>query len=162
MKRMNKLPTINIKGKEYVMVKDRITAFHELYPKGSIQTKILSDHEDKVIIVRAMVVPDPIENPGRFFTGHASETIGEGMINKTSALENCETSAVGRALAFMGIGVVDSVASADEVHHAISKETDDRDPDWIKDFDNGSTKTACKFCGSVGKYHKKGCPNATT
>jgi hypothetical protein len=43
------------------------------------------------------------------------------MVNKTSALENAETSAVGRACAFAGIGVIDSIASADEVHKAINR-----------------------------------------
>lgn len=113
----NDLPTIDIKGKEYVMVKDRILSFNATYPKGSIQTKIVSSLEDKRVVVHAVVYPD-VENQMRFFSGHAQETIGAGHINTTSALENAETSAVGRALAMMGIGIIDSVASADEVHKA--------------------------------------------
>ena len=56
--------------------------------------------------------------PDRYFTGLSQEKVGDGYINKTSAMENSETSAVGRALAMMGIGVIDSIASVDEVRKA--------------------------------------------
>ena len=106
---------INIKGKEYVMVKDRIIYFNETYPSGSITTKLESEVTDDRVVISAMVTPN-VEKPTRIFTGYSQAKIGDGFINKTSALENAETSAVGRALAFMGIGVLDSVASADELN----------------------------------------------
>lgn len=108
---MKNLPTVDIKGKEYVMVKDRILAFNELYPEGSIKTEILSAIDSQLIVIKASVFP----GGDRMFTGHSQATIGDGYINKTAALENAETSAVGRALAMMGIGVIESIASADEV-----------------------------------------------
>lgn len=108
---------ISIQGKEYVLVKDRIVAFNENYPEGAIHTQILSDIKDEVIVVKAIVVPD-VRNTTRTFTGHSQAKVGEGYINKSAALENAETSAVGRALAMMGIGIIDSVASADEVNKA--------------------------------------------
>ena len=114
---MSKLPTIDIKGKEYVMVKDRILAFNEQYPNGYIQTDLISAPSDTNIVIRAVVVPDA-DKRERCFIDYAQETVGKGMINTTSALENASTSAVGRALAFMGIGIIDSIASADEVHKA--------------------------------------------
>lgn len=114
-----KLPTVDIKGKEYVMVKDRILAFNEKYPNGYIQTDLVSDPSDTNIVIRASVVPDA-DKRERMFIDYAQETVGKGMINTTSALENASTSAVGRALAFMGIGIIDSIASADEVHKAVN------------------------------------------
>ena len=112
---MTKLPTVDIKGKDYVLVKDRIIAFNEMYPNGGIVTELLSEPANERIVIKATVYP---EGTGRSFVGHSQAVIGEGYINKTAALENAETSAVGRALAMMGIGVVDSIASADEVKKA--------------------------------------------
>jgi hypothetical protein len=104
---------IDIRGKSYILVKDRIIAFNEAYPNGMIETK-LEWHEGGKYIVKATVVPD-IAHPERYFTGYSQADESQGMINKTSALENAETSACGRALAMMGIGVIESVASADEM-----------------------------------------------
>lgn len=104
---------IEFKGKEYILVKDRVEYFNGEFKNGSIRTSvILSD--GKRVEVKATVVPD-CKNMERIFEGHSQAVVGEGYINKTSALENAETSAVGRALAFMSIGVIDSIASADEM-----------------------------------------------
>lgn len=111
------LPTVDIKGKDYVLVKDRLLYFNEEHPNGSIVTELVSATDAQQIIIRATITPD-IENPDRKFTGYSQAVVGDGYINKTSALENAETSAVGRALAFMGIGVLESVASADELRKA--------------------------------------------
>lgn len=108
---------IDIKGKKYVQVSDRILYFNEEYPSGCIKTELIS-YEDKQIVVKALVYPDNTAPMSRYFTGYAQEIEGEGYINKTSALENAETSAVGRALAMMGIGVIDSIASIDEINKA--------------------------------------------
>lgn len=121
-----KLPTINIKGKEYVQVKDRILYFNENYKNGSITTELLSDLTSKLVIIKATVTPDVSIN--RQFTGYSQATIGGNGINATAALENCETSAVGRALGMMGIGVIESMASADEVNKALNSETGKRNP----------------------------------
>lgn len=106
-----KLPTINIKGKEYVMVKDRIVAFNELYPNGYITTLIIKNDLESVVC-KSEVIPDA-SAPSRFFTGH-SEAYREGNMGSVP-VEVAETSAVGRALAMLGIGIIESVASADEV-----------------------------------------------
>jgi hypothetical protein len=106
---------IDIKGKKYVLVADRIIYFNETYPNGMIQTELL-ESTDRVVF-RAVVTPD-IDKPDRIFNGYSQAVWGDGYINKTSALENAETSAVGRALAMMGIGVIDSVASVDEIKKA--------------------------------------------
>lgn len=115
-----KLKTVNIKGKEYVTVSERIRYFNEAYKNGMIKTEILSQ-ENNQILIKATVIPN-IEKPERLFTGLAQEQQGKGMVNTTSYIENCETSAVGRALGFMGIGAETSIASAEEVASAIAKQ----------------------------------------
>lgn len=111
-----KSKAIDIKGKSYVLVSDRVIYFNEQYPNGCIKTNIVK-YEDGQVTIRARVFPD-MENPNRYFSGYAQEIEGTTFINKTSALENAETSAVGRALAMMGIGVIDSIASVDEINKA--------------------------------------------
>lgn len=106
---------VNIKGKKYVLVSDRVLYFNETHKEGSITTELVSDWNSQLVVVKATVRPD---QSGREFTGYAQEKVGDGFINKTSALENAETSAVGRALAMMGIGVIDSIASVDEINKA--------------------------------------------
>jgi hypothetical protein len=108
---------IDIKGKKYVLVADRILYFNEEYPNGRIKTYLKSKPDAERVIIKAIVIPD-VENPKRCFTGHSQALWGDGYINKTSAVENCETSAIGRALAMMGIGVIDSLASVDEINKA--------------------------------------------
>jgi hypothetical protein len=108
---------IDIKGKKYVLVSDRVQYFNETYPNGSINTELVSDPTSDYIIVKATVIPD-CDKPERKFSDYSQAVIGEGMVNKTAALENASTSATGRALGFMGIGVIESIASADEMTKA--------------------------------------------
>jgi hypothetical protein len=107
---------IQFKGKNYVLVSDRVNYFNNTYPNGSIQTVLVSDPTSRLVIFKAIVTPDIKEN--RIFTGYSQASFDDStsFVNKTSALENAETSAVGRALALMGIGVIDSIASIDEIH----------------------------------------------
>lgn len=102
---------INIKGKEYVQVKDRLVYFNENYPNGRIETEIVSDGER--VVVRAKVTPD-VKNIERYFTGVSASNPSKAL-EKQSPHEIAETSAVGRALAMMGIGVIDAISSADEM-----------------------------------------------
>lgn len=111
-----KKKAISIKGKEYILVKDRIIAFNENHPNGCIKTFREFDAANNREIVKAMVVPD-MDNPDRYFTGY-SQAVYEWMINWQAALENCESSAVGRALAMMWYWVIESIASADEMRKA--------------------------------------------
>lgn len=115
------LPAIDIKGKPYVTVAERVKYFNETYPDGVIDTQLVSDYDSKLIVVKARVWPDAGQT-ARSFTGYSQAVIGDGMVNKTAALENAETSAVGRALGFMGIGVVESIASVDEIAKATGSE----------------------------------------
>lgn len=111
-----KLPYKNIKGKNYIQVNDRVLAFRQLYPNGRIQTEIVkfsAEHDSgATVIVKASVY----DGDALIATGHAFENPSKNKnINQFSALENCETSAVGRALGFLGIGATDSIASLDEL-----------------------------------------------
>ena len=110
---------INIKGKDYIEVNERIKEFHNLYPDGSITTDLI-EMTDR-FITKTTVIPNATI-PERKFTGIAYEKEDGSFINKTSALENCETSSVGRALGMLGIGIDTSVASYDEVANAIEQQ----------------------------------------
>lgn len=112
------IKTTDIRGKQYAEVNQRIKAFRMLCPNGCITTEILS-HENGVIIMRASIH----DEDGRLLgTGTAYEKEGSSNINKTSYIENCETSAVGRALAMVGLGIDLSVASFEEVSNAIEQQ----------------------------------------
>ena len=115
------IKTTNIKGKEYAEVNQRIKAFRMLYPNGSIITEIVKLDEG-MVVMRAKII-DNAEAGAEVVlaTGTAYER-EKGVINSTSFIENCETSAVGRALGFLGIGVDDSMASADELVNAITQQ----------------------------------------
>lgn len=109
------LAKIPFKGKGYVMVNERVKAFRQICPMGQIMTEIISN-VDGVVTMRTSIVVDGVV----VATGTAFERETASYINKTSYIENCETSAVGRALGFLGIGVDDSLASADELANALS------------------------------------------
>ncbi|MTI49443.1 MAG: hypothetical protein FH761_16545 [Firmicutes bacterium] len=101
---------------DYVEVNVRVEKFWNDYPNGRIETEIIK-WEDQVITMKASVYKN-VENEQPDATGHAYEKEGSSYINKTSALENCETSAVGRALALMGYEIKKSIASKEEVENA--------------------------------------------
>lgn len=109
------ISTVPIKGKEYAQVTERVKAFRAICPGGRITTDIIS-LEDGVVTMKAEVRD---ENGDLIATGLAQEKETSNFINKTSFIENCETSAVGRALGFAGIGVDGTMASAEELANAV-------------------------------------------
>ncbi len=115
-----KFKTTNIRGKQYVEVNERIKFFRqeEEYKNWTLSTEFTALDSD-MCVCKAIVA-----NPEQriIASGHAHETQGSSNINKTSYVENCETSAIGRALAMMGIGIDTSIASANEVNEAIAKQ----------------------------------------
>ena len=117
---------IDIKWKKYVLVSDRVIYFNENYPNWCIQTERFLEWDMEIF--KATVIPD-IEKPERYFTWYSQAKRVKELdpkkkmdVNLTSALENAETSAVWRAIAFMWIGVIDSIASADEIKKAENAE----------------------------------------
>ena len=111
---MAKKGFINIHGKQYATVAQRLQEFRKRYPLAQITTHLEKD-EDNIVIFSCAIWIDGVV----VATGWAEEIRGSSNINKTSALENCESSSVGRALAFMGFGIDGSIASAEEVENAI-------------------------------------------
>ncbi len=110
------MKTINIKGKEYVPVVERVKEAHKLDDGVSIQTELVSMENNRVT-VKAIV-----NFRGKFYTGHSQAEYGKGMMGDV-ALEVAETSAVGRALGFANVGLVDGIASADEMRKTKSYPT---------------------------------------
>lgn len=112
------IKTTDIKGKDYAEVNQRIKAFRSLCPHGAIVTEMMSN-EDGVCVFRATVYDEDKQIIG---TGTAYEKESSSYINKTSYIENCETSAVGRALGMCGFGIDTSIASYEEVANAIENQ----------------------------------------
>ena len=112
---------IQIKGKDYIEVNERVKQFHIDYPNGSITTELI-EMTDR-FITKTTVIPD-VKFPDRKFTGLAYEKEDSTFINKTSALENAETSSVGRCMGFLGLGIDTSIASYDEVANAVKQQKD--------------------------------------
>lgn len=110
------LEPTDIKGKPYVSVNQRIKGFRMVYPDGFIETQILSN-EGGVCIIRAEC-GYYVDGRRVLGTGTAYEKEGSSFINSSSYIENCETSAIGRALGMAGFGIETNVASADEVQNA--------------------------------------------
>lgn len=112
---------IDFKGKNYVMVNSRVTAFRKLFPEGFIKTDIIS-LENGTVVMRAKAGYYDNGNEIILGTGLAYEREQTSYINKTSFIENCETSAVGRALGFLALGNDDSICSAEELVNAIKSQ----------------------------------------
>lgn len=114
----SQIKTTDIKGKKYAEVNERIKAFRMLFPNGTISTEIISI-ENGVVVFKATAMNEEGHILG---VGHAYEKEDSSFINKTSYIENAETSAVGRALGMIGIGIDTSVASYEEVANAIEQQ----------------------------------------
>jgi hypothetical protein len=112
--------TVNIKGKEYITVNERLIHFRkEAAYKGWRIIEDLVSLDDKEGVFKATIL-DPDGN--EMVSAHAQEYRDSSYINKTSFLENGFTSALGRALGYLGIGLDTSIASADEVGNAVSNQ----------------------------------------
>ncbi len=149
-----KTKAIKIKVKDYVQVKDRLTYFNETYPNGSITTDLISSPDSGMVVIKAYVLPD-VAKPERRFTGYSQARWNDksSIVNASAAMENAETSAVGRALAMMGIGIIDSVASADEMRKAVATV-----PPTLKEKTDepvGETRK-CEKCGAPMAISKSG------
>lgn len=112
------LITVDVKGKPYVTVNERVKAFRMVHPDGQILTEIKSLKEGTVLIKASAFNAD-----GQLLaSGYACEVEGTSNVNTTSYIENCETSAVGRALGFCGFGIDTAISSADELESALNQQ----------------------------------------
>jgi len=111
---------IQIQGKDYITVNERIKEFRKLHPNGQIINQVMANADGQVMFQSKIIVDGVL-----LATAHAYEKEGSSFINKTSYIENCETSAVGRALGMIGIGIDTSLASADEVANAVKQQKED-------------------------------------
>ena len=110
-------PTVDIKGKSYTQVSTRINVFRKYFPTASIETLITYNDDIRVIIQTKISLNDKV-----IATGYAEEVRGDGnYINQTSAVENCETSSIGRALSNLGLGGSE-YASANELENALAQQ----------------------------------------
>ncbi len=136
------IKTTDIKGKDYAEVNQRIKAFRMVYPEGIIETEMLSN-ENGVCVFKAIVGYRENDEIYKLATGTAYEKEDSTFINKTSYIENCETSAVGRALGMAGFGIDVSIASAEEVQNAIENQkiTEEDANKYIVNFGRNKGKT---------------------
>ena len=122
----------DVKGKNYAEVPQRVKAFRMLYPQGFIITDMVSN-EGGVCVFKASAGYYDENGIARILgTGTAYEREGSSFINKTSYIENCETSAVGRALGFINLGSETSIASAEEVANAVLQQQKELPEDALK------------------------------
>lgn len=169
--------TMDIKGKDYAIVNERVKAFRKVYPNGSITTEIVS-MTDGMIVMRATAC----DGEGKVLaTGTAYEMEASSYINKTSYIENCETSCIGRALGFCGFGIDTAICSAEEVDNAIRQQETNRKKKQTDDDPLGTGNTEkrlpvrgenCEVCGatltaaqkalSKQKYGRLLCPACQT
>ena len=115
----NQKGVVAIKGKNYKLIVQRVNEFRQAHPEFGVETELL--HHDEIRVVAQVRIFD---EQGRIRgSGVAEEFREASRINQTSAMENCETSAFGRALASMGYGGDVAYASAEEVVNAIQNDT---------------------------------------
>ena len=116
------ISTTEIDGNKYATVNQRIKAFRMVYPTGAILTDMAKNENGVCVFTAACGY---YTEDGTFIvlgTGTACEKENSTYINETSHIENCETSAVGRALGMCGFGIDTSVASYDEVQNKINNQ----------------------------------------
>lgn len=120
------LKATDIRGKKYIEVNQRIKAFRMVYPDGFILSELKSLNDGLCIFGARVgyyeVFADGQVQEMTLGTGTAYEKESSSQINRTSYIENCETSAIGRALGMAGFGIDTSVASAEEVENAIHQQ----------------------------------------
>lgn len=156
LKKANKtIVPVEIKGKKYAEVNQRIMAFRSVFPEGFIRTEIVSN-EDGFVVIRAEV-----GNDGKVLgTGTAFEEQSANYINKTSYIENCETSAVGRALGMAGFGTDMAIASAEEMQTvAKTREADENNVAFIQNaiISDDKKMVLKKMCETEGIDIQKLC-----
>lgn len=123
------MKTINIKGKEYVTVNERLKEFRNNFKDYSLITEIVELGADYATVKATIIDNNGVTRA----TGFAREVVAKSPINKFAFLENCETSAMGRALGNFGIGIDDAICTAEELLVKLSQEDRPEKSDFAKE-----------------------------
>jgi ABC-type Fe3+-hydroxamate transport system substrate-binding protein len=124
------MKSVNIKGKEYITVNERLIFFRSQpqYKGWRISEDVVSLDDKEGLFKVTIINPDGFE----MAVAHAQEYRDSSYINKTSFVENGFTSALGRALGYLGIGIDTAIASADEVQTAVNNQPKDN-KSWLNE-----------------------------
>lgn len=141
------MKTINIKGKEYVTVNERLKEFRNLFKDYSLITEIVELGADYATIKASVIDEKGIVRA----TGFAREVVAKSPINKYAFLENCETSAIGRALGNFGIGIDDAVCTADELLMKLAQNDKSDDTSSSSGLTRGSHRSEFEQAASKEK-----------
>jgi len=125
-----KMKTVKVQGgAQYTSVAERVKKLRVEYPDHDLHGEIvnleMNNGECAEVVIRYVVSTGSPGQPGYrvHASGIAHERRSAKGVNSTSHIENCDTSAMGRALGCFGIGVDESFGSADEYLRAIAQET---------------------------------------
>jgi len=124
------MKSVNIKGKEYITVNERLIFFRSQpqYKGWRISEDVVSLDDKEGLFKVTIINPDGFE----MAVAHAQEYRDSSYINKTSFVENGFTSALGRALGYLGIGIDTAIATADEVQTAVNNQPKDN-KSWLNE-----------------------------
>ena len=120
LQQIGNIPTVSIKGKQYAIVVERHKHLLQRFPEARFNEEILHHDNDRVIVKVELYIGDTI-----YSVGHAEEFRNSSYINKTSALENASTSALGRCLAAFGLSGSE-FASAEELVNALKNQSNNQ------------------------------------
>ena len=123
--KIKQMKTVDIKGKLYVPVVERVKEAHIQDKEVSITSEVVNFTDTRVSVKATVIFK------GKAFTGHSQALWGAKLMGDV-ALEVAETSAIGRALGFANIGLLDGIASADEMRKVKTgvKDADPSDLDF--------------------------------
>lgn len=133
------MKTINIKGKPYIMVNERLKEFRNNY-KGYSLTSEIVELTDNACTIKAIIKDDKDKI---LATGLAREVVGKTPINKFAFVENAETSAWGRALGNFGIGIDEAICTAEELNYKIAHDEDEDMPEKNLTNDQANLIACC-------------------
>ena len=123
----SQIPTVDIKGKKYSTVNERHRHLLQYFPEARFNEEILFHDNDRVVVKTELYISDTI-----YAVGHAEEHRNANFINKTSAMENCSSSSLGRCLAAFGLSGSE-YASAEELVNALNNQKGSTQQISIKD-----------------------------
>ena len=135
LKEIGNIPTVSIKGKQYAIVVERHKHLLQRFPEARFNEEILHHDNDRVIVKVELYIGDTI-----YSVGHAEEFRNSSYINKTSALENASTSALGRCLAAFGFSGSE-FASAEELVNALNNQGNNKQVSINEQIKKQTTET---------------------